>query len=314
MNDDNVFLDIIIDDLTQNRDDPEYRIDDVDCLLKLCEMSIETLKKDEMLLKINAPFNVCGDIHGQFIDLMKFLELGGDPSKNSYLFMGDYVDRGCNSVCTLTMLLALKCRYPKNIFLLRGNHETRDISQLYGFFEECLQFYNQELWYRFNDVFCYLPIAAVISERIFCVHGGLSKDMTSLDMIKDLQRPLEIPEEGFITDLLWADPMPGIEGYVGSDRGTSFTFGANVARDFLAHYDFDIICRAHQVVNNGYEFPFFPDKSVVTVFSAPNYCNEFGNKGAMLSINEKLECSFQIVDPPEDAESDEECRPDTPMC
>ena len=136
--------------------------------------------------------------------------------------------------------------------------------------------------------------------------------MTNIDMIKSINRPLEIPDEGFITDLLWADPMAGINGYVGSERGTSYTFGQDVAADFLNKYDFDLICRAHQVVNDGFDFPYYPDQSVVTIFSAPNYCDEFGNNGAMLTISSELSCSFQFIKHV-DSEAPDEIRPNTPM-
>lgn len=278
----------------------------------LCTLSIETLKKDDMLLKLTAPICVVGDVHGQFTDLMKFLDQGGPPPQTQYLFLGDYVDRGYNSVETITTLLCLKNLYPQNVWLLRGNHETRDISQLYGFDEECKERYDEDLWYKFNEVFCYLPLAAIISSRIFCVHGGLSQDLQSLEQIAQIQRPIEVPEQGFIADLLWADPSPESMGYTESERGTSYTFGADIAEYFLQENDFDLICRAHQVVMDGFEFPFFPNQTVVTVFSAPNYCEEFGNKGAMLKIDEALTCSFVFVEPPAGSVPDEDVRPATP--
>lgn len=312
----NDFLDRIIKYLWDNKDcDNTYVQLDLEDLHKLCDMAIPILQKDPTLLRINAPLSVCGDVHGQFSDLMKFLQLGGDVSNTTYLFMGDYVDRGINSVATFTMLLCLKCKYPNSIFLLRGNHETPDISSLYGFKDECDQYFpNTDIWQQFNDVFSYLPIAAIISERIFCVHGGLSKDISKLSEIENLKRPLEVPESGPLADLLWADPKNDTQGYQESDRGTSYTFGPDVANNFLEENDFDLICRAHQVVNDGFEFPFYPKQSVVTVFSAPNYCNEFGNKGAMLMIDENLTCSFKFVDPPADTMSPDELRPVTPAC
>ena len=293
------FLDNIINYLNRNADsDEDYVMLKKEDLLRLCRMSIDVIKEDPTLLRLEAPLKVCGDVHGQFTDLMKFLKIGGDPKEKKYLFMGDYVDRGRNSVCTITMLLALKCRYPTNVFLLRGNHETRDISRLYGFFEECYNYYDEELWEAFNAVFDYMPLAAIISGRIFCVHGGLSKDLSRLEDIESLKRPLDVPDSGLIADLLWADPSAETHGYEESERGMSYTFGPDVAKEFLQKNDFDLVCRAHQVVNDGFEFPFYPEQNVVTVFSAPNYCEEFGNKGAMLCIGEELSCSFKFVDPP----------------
>ena len=272
-------------------------------LFLICDEIIKILHDSPMLLTLEAPIYVCGDLHGQFKDLMQFLE-DWNPPQTKYLFLGDYVDRGPHSVETITKLFCLKILYPNNIYLLRGNHETAEISNIYGFSDECEACYSKDLWIKFNEAFNYLPIAAIISSRIFCVHGGLSKDLKSLKDISDLRPPLEVPEQGLIQDLLWADPSPDLDGFTPSERGTSFYFGANVAEQFLQKEDFDLICRAHQVVPDGFEFPFYPDRSVVTVFSASNYCDEFMNKAAMLKINKKLVCSFKFVSP-ESKESSE---------
>lgn len=285
---------------------------DISDLEWLCSESIKTLKKEATLLRLRAPINVVGDVHGQFTDLMQFLNVGGLPPSTRYLFLGDYVDRGANSIETITTLLCLKNLYPNKVHLLRGNHETRDISQMYGFYDECCSRYNESLWDKFNDVFGYLPLAAVISDRIFCVHGGLSGDLKDVSRIENIKRPFEVPESGFIADLLWADPDGDVTGLAPSERGTSFKFGADVADSFLKQHDFDLICRAHQVVNDGFEFPFWPEQSVVTIFSAPNYCEEFGNKGAMLSVDEELRCSFKLVEPPSGSRENGYTRPATP--
>jgi serine/threonine-protein phosphatase PP1 catalytic subunit len=244
--------------------------------------------------------NVCGDIHGQFYDLVDiFARCGSVPDEN-YLFLGDYVDRGNNSIETITYLLALKVRYADHIWLLRGNHETHDVSHKYGFYDEVMRRYqSEELWQRFNDVFMYLPIAAVISDSIFCVHGGLSPELDSLARIEKLVRPLVIPSRGLLSDLLWSDPEPGQNGWGKSERGTGqYTFGADIADAFLRANDLDLLCRAHQVVPDGYEFPFHPNETVLTVFSAPAYPGEDNNKGAVLKVDSALQCSFTIFDPP----------------
>ena len=280
----------------------------------ICDKSIPFLKNDDILLKLDAPLMVVGDVHGQFNDAMEFIAIGGDPKDTKYLFLGDYVDRGLNSIETITALLCLKMMYPKNVYMLRGNHETKEISKIYGFFDECIERYNsQEIWDKFNLVFDYLPLAAIISDRIFCVHGGISQQMKNIDQIREISRPLSvIQENSFINDLLWADPSPDNQlGYQQSERGISFTFGHDVARQFLDENDFDLICRAHQVVIDGYEFPFYPEQTVVTVFSAPNYCQEFGNKGAMLKITDGLACSFEFIEPKNYNEADYN-RPVTP--
>ena len=268
-------------------------------LFLICDLIIELLHDSPMLLKLEAPMYVCGDLHGQFRDLMKFLAQW-NPPQTKYLFLGDYVDRGPHSIDTITKLFCLKILYPDNIFLLRGNHETGEISAAYGFKDECEEHFSKELWDKYVEAFNYLPLAAVISSRIFCVHGGLSKDLQKLSDISQLRPPLEVPEQGLILDLLWADPSPDKENFVPSERGASYSFGADVAEHFLHENDFDLICRAHQVVPDGFQFPFYPDRSVVTVFSASNYCEEFHNKAAMLRVDNKLVCSFTFVEPEED--------------
>lgn len=175
----------------------------------LCQKSILLFQKDPMLLRLESPITVCGDLHGQFYDLLKFIELGGHPPDTKYLFLGDYVDRGRNSIETFTYLLALKVSFPNSVFLIRGNHETKEISRLYGFYDECVQHYTSELWQIFSDVFEYLPLAAIVDNAIFCVHGGLSPDLEILDQIASLSRPFVLNETNqVISDLVWSDPSP----------------------------------------------------------------------------------------------------------
>jgi serine/threonine-protein phosphatase PP1 catalytic subunit len=216
-----------------------------------------------------------------------------------YLFLGDYVDRGHNSIEVFTFLLALKIKYPAHIWLLRGNHETQNISKLYGFYDECVERYRSELWDRFTDVFMWLPIAAIVGGRMFCVHGGLSPDLQDLTQISKLARPLEIPSRGLLSDLLWSDPDLVQVGWGKSTRGTSFTYGETVVEEFMLKNDFDLICRAHQIVPGGYDFPFEPNQKVVTIFSAPGLYEEHGMvKGAMLKVDEELHCSFSVIEAP----------------
>jgi len=211
------------------------------------------------------------------------------------LFLGDYVDRGKQSLETICLLFAYKVKYPENFFMLRGNHEVSGINRIYGFFDECRRRYSARLWKDFNKVFNYLPFSAVIDERILCIHGGLSPDLVDIQQLAQIQRPCDIPDQGLLCDLLWSDPDNDIVGWGQNDRGVSYTFGPDVVANFLQKHDFDLICRAHQVVEDGYEF--FAKRQLVTLFSAPNYCGEFDNAGAMMSIDETLMCSFQILKP-----------------
>jgi serine/threonine-protein phosphatase PP1 catalytic subunit len=238
---------------------------------------------------------VVGDIHGQYHDLLRLFEFGGFPPSSNYLFMGDYVDRGKQSLEVMILLLVYKLKYPENFFMLRGNHECAAITRIYGFYDECKRRYSIKAWKMFCDVFNKLPFVGLIDDKIFCVHGGLSPEIHSMDQIKAIQRPTDVPDVGIVCDFLWSDPDQEIVGWAESDRGVSYIFGPDIVAQFLKKHDFDIVVRAHQVVADGYEF--FAGRKLVTVFSAPNYCGEFDNAGAMMLIDEQLTVSFKILKP-----------------
>ncbi|CAH9117140.1 unnamed protein product [Cuscuta europaea] len=260
---------------------------------ELCLASKKIFLSQPNLLELEAPIKICGDIHGQYSDLQRLFEYGGYPPEANYLFLGDYVDRGKQSVETISLLLAYKIKYKENFFLLRGNHECASINRIYGFFDECKRRYNVRVWKMFTECFNCLPVAALIDEKILCMHGGLSPELKHLDQIRKIPRPVDVPDQGLLCDLLWADPDRDIEGWGENDRGVSYTFGADKITEFLEEHDLDLICRAHQVVEDGYEF--FSNRQLVTIFSAPNYCGEFDNAGAMMSVDDTLTCSFQIL-------------------
>ncbi|BAM40075.1 serine/threonine protein phosphatase 1, PP1-gamma catalytic subunit [Theileria orientalis strain Shintoku] len=257
----------------------------------LCIKSREIFLSQSILLELEAPIKICGDIHGQYYDLLRLFEYGGFPPVSNYLFLGDYVDRGKQSLETICLLLAYKIKYPENFFLLRGNHECASINRIYGFYDECKRRYSIKLWKAFTDCFNCLPVAAIIDDKIFCMHGGLSPELTTMDQIRQISRPTDVPDTGLLCDLLWSDPDPNTTGWGENDRGVSFTFGSDIVVNFLVKHELDLICRAHQVVEDGYEF--FSKRRLVTLFSAPNYCGEFDNAGAMMSVDKTLMCSFQ---------------------
>jgi len=261
----------------------------------LIEKSRELFISQPVLLDLEAPLKIVGDIHGQYYDLLRLFEYGGFPPEANYLFLGDYVDRGPNGMETICLLLAYKIKYPENFFMLRGNHESASINRIYGFYDECKQRFNLKIWKLFNDCFNCLPLGAVIEDKILCLHGGLSPDLKSLEQVRRIVRPTDIPDTGLLCDLVWADPDVDTQGWKENDRGVSFTFGGDVVESFLKRHEFDLIVRAHQVVEDGYEF--FAKRQLVTVFSAPNYCGEFDNAGAMMSVDDTLMCSFQILRP-----------------
>jgi len=263
----------------------------------LIDQSSEVIQNQHPLLELEAPIQIVGDIHGQYHDLLRLFEHCGFPPEANYLFLGDYVDRGKNGLECMCLLLAYKVKYPENFFLLRGNHECASINRIYGFYDECKRRLNIKIWKRFQEVFNLLPFAAVVDEKIFCIHAGLSPDLNTPEQIKRIVRPTDVPDAGLLCDLLWSDPEADITGWAENDRGVSFTFGADVVSKFLQKHDFDLVVRAHQVVEDGYEF--FADRQLVTIFSAPNYCGEFDNAGAVMSVDESLMCSFRILKPTE---------------
>ncbi|XP_023172641.1 serine/threonine-protein phosphatase PP-Y [Drosophila hydei] len=270
---------------------------EADVIGALCQQVREEFDKYPMLLELSAPINVCGDVHGQFEDLLRIFEACGWPSKHNYLFLGDYVDRGKKSLETISLLFAYKLRYPNQMHLLRGNHECASINKIYGFFDEMKRRYSIKLWHCFVDCFNNLPVAAVIDNRIFCCHGGLSPYLDSMQRIRDLPRPTDVPGSGLLCDLLWADLNHSGDGWGINDRGVSVTYSEVIVREFLSRYDFDLICRAHEVVEDGYQF--FGHRNLITIFSAPNYCGQMNNSGAVLRVNKELNCSLTIMKPSE---------------
>ncbi|GAA5877840.1 hypothetical protein JCM8547_002694 [Rhodosporidiobolus lusitaniae] len=261
----------------------------------ICQAAREVFLSQPTLIELSPPVKIVGDVHGQYSDLIRLFEMCGFPPSANYLFLGDYVDRGKQSLETILLLLCYKVKYPENFFLLRGNHECANVTRVYGFYDECKRRCNIKIWKTFVDVFNCLPIAAVVASKIFCVHGGLSPSLSSMDDIRRISRPTDVPDYGLLNDLLWSDPSDTALDWEDNERGVSYCFGKTVIGAFLARYDFDLICRAHMVVEDGYEF--WNDRSLVTIFSAPNYCGEFDNFGAVMSVSDDLLCAFELLKP-----------------
>lgn len=311
---------------------PENRIPE-----KLIALIVRTARaiviSEPNVVKVDPPVVICGDIHGQYYDLVnifarrppkgtdsfqRYLANGRsrqpdakrarkEPNEGcNYLFLGDYVDRGSRSLEVMITLLSLKILSPSSITLLRGNHEDELVTMIYGFFDECKRRYSLQLFKIFSELFLCLPVAAVVGESIFCVHGGISPELDDVNQIPDT-RPCSVPRSGIVCDLLWADPAHRMTGlFEPSSRNISFHFSDEALKKFLERNDLDLVCRAHQVVQNGFEF--FPsplERRLVTVFSATNYCNEFTNDGAMLCVDENMGCSILTLVPPTDEQSRE---------
>ncbi|CAK7206496.1 sporulation-induced protein [Sporothrix eucalyptigena] len=357
---------------------------------QLCEMVKEVLMEESNIQPVSTPVTICGDIHGQFYDLLELFRVaggmpgetdvqaprtmtavitsedieppteirnprlrrklragmvggGGDAAYDEddegsgsgeadgaaadggaegagaggegddshtgnttegasstaqsgdtrFVFLGDFVDRGYFSLETFTLLMCLKAKYPDRIVLVRGNHESRQITQVYGFYEECQQKYgNASVWKACCQVFDFLVLAAIVDGTVLCVHGGLSPEIRTIDQIRVVARAQEIPHEGAFCDLVWSDPED-IEAWAVSPRGAGWLFGDKVAHEFNHVNGLKTIARAHQLVNEGYKFH-FPEKSVVTVWSAPNYCYRCGNVASIMTVDNNLESKFRI--------------------
>lgn len=247
-----------------------------DVLSKLPSMVEITLKETEKI-------TICGDTHGQYYDLLNIFNLNGLPSEtNPYLFNGDFVDRGSFSLEVILTLFGFKLLYPDNFHLLRGNHETDNMNQMYGFEGEVKAKYTAQMFQLFSEVFQWLPLAQCINNKVLVMHGGLfSEDGVTLEDLRKIERNRQPPDSGPMCDLLWSDPQPQ-NGRSISKRGVSCQFGPDVTERFLKQNNLDFIVRSHEVKAEGYEVTH--SGKCITVFSAPNYCDQMGNKGAYIHL------------------------------
>jgi serine/threonine-protein phosphatase 5 len=236
---------------------------------------------------VSGTFTVCGDTHGQFYDLCHIFDIGGYPSDhNRYLFNGDFVDRGSFSFEVVFTLLLLKLACPSSLHMLRGNHETKNMNKIYGFSGEIRHKYDEQVLNFFTKLFQCLPLAAVIQDKVFVVHGGLSTQEggVTLKDIENIQRFREPPESGLMSDLLWSDPQPE-KGRSPSKRGLGYSFGPDYTQSFLKNNSLQLVIRSHEVKDEGYCVDH--DDKCITIFSAPNYCDQMGNKGAFIRFSDK---------------------------
>jgi diadenosine tetraphosphatase ApaH/serine/threonine PP2A family protein phosphatase len=253
------------------------------------------------LVYVSSPAVIVGDIHGNLPDLLRILRTFPKAgASENIVFLGDYVDRGSHSVGVMILLLALLCKYPKSVTLLRGNHEFSHINRLYGFYDEIMFIYRDKaLWDEFQTIFARLPLVAIVDSKIFCVHGGLSPDLTSLDQISGIQFPIfDYQFDPLISDLVWSDPTQRIPGFGENQRGSGVLFGANALKSFLTATGLKLLVRAHQCVADG--FLTFADNHGVTLFSSSFYCPIMRNKCGVLSVTAhgKLEL-YSILQPQE---------------
>jgi serine/threonine-protein phosphatase 2B catalytic subunit len=270
-----------------------------DVALKIIEDGAKLLRQEKTMIDVEAPITVCGDVHGQYFDLMKLFEVGGSPATTRYLFLGDYVDRGYFSIECVLYLWSMKILYPTTFFLLRGNHECRHLTEYFTFKTECKIKYTERVYNACMEAFDCLPLAALMNGQFLCVHGGLSPEIHTLDDIKRLDRFKEPPPYGPMCDLLWSDPLEeyGTERTTeqyshNTVRGCSYFYSYAACCDFLQNNQLLSIIRAHEAQDAGYRMykkcqsTGFP--SLITIFSAPNYLDVYNNKAAILKYENNV--------------------------
>jgi serine/threonine-protein phosphatase PP1 catalytic subunit len=262
---------------------------------QLCEETTLLLSKRPTLLKCEPPIYVVGDIHGNLLDLIRIFSLAKTPPLSRFLFLGDYVDRGSCSVEVVCLLYAFQLMYPEHVYMIRGNHEFESINATYGFYDEVVNYYSIELFQKINRSFEYLPIAAIINNQIFCVHGGLSPHLKTLSQIEAITRPFKTYESDFVADMLWSDPSLQNTCYVRSNRGSGVTFGKNEVLEFLDKFNFNAIFRAHQCVKEGIQK--FGSTPLYTIFSSSNYDEASNNRAGLLYVSKTMEIEFFSLPP-----------------
>ncbi|OHT03658.1 Serine/threonine-protein phosphatase PP-X 1 [Tritrichomonas foetus] len=269
---------------------------DSDLVSALCDEALMILKSQSPLIKINGKCIVAGDLHGNLLDLLRILKIKNFSNDEHFLFLGDYVDKGPFTIETVILLFALLCNYPNKIHLLRGNHEFSRVNGKCGFRNDIMiKYENDNLWYKINSVFDYLSIAALINEKVFCVHGGISPNLDTINDIDFFQMPFkDYLENDVISDLLWSDPNCSISYYSRSERGIGKFYGEKAVSEFIYTNQIKCIIRAHQYITGG--IAKFNGNSLFSVFSSSNYLG-YGNKCGILEVDECSSISAYALPP-----------------
>ncbi len=265
------------------------KMSDISCVCNVCQ---PIFAKEDTLLQLKSPIHIVGDLHGNINDLLRVFVEKGIPPSERFLFLGDYVNKGPSSVEVISLLLGMKVLFPSDIYLLRGNHETDVMGRMFGFKSECKSKLSLQMYTLINKVFDLLPIAALIEDQVFCVHGGISPKLEKVDQIKDVKRPLKVPDEGLITDLLWSDPTIECDEWKRSPRGSTYLWGKKALFDFLHKNNLKMMIRAHEVVYEGVATPF---AGATTVFTSSYYEGKYKNKAGFVTLNEDLEIEPTIL-------------------
>lgn len=260
-------------------------------LMILFEIAQVILLQEGSVIPLNAPITICGDIHGQLHDLFHLFSISGDPKDSKYLFLGDYVDRGRYSLEVFCLLISYKVKYPNRFFLLRGNHECRQVNAHYGFYQQIVFSYGHPgPYHSCNELFDCLPIAALIDNQIYCVHGGLSPKLSLIEKLCFIDRRGELPSDGILSDVCWSDPEE-IEGWDINQRGAGWLYGRRPTAEFCHINSLKFIARAHQLAMNGYQWH-FDNQQLVTIWSAPNYMYRSRNIASVMKLDGDLNYTF----------------------
>lgn len=268
----------------------------------VCVECTSILKKGTPLIKIPNPCAIVGDIHGNFLDLLKIFREFGTPEFTKYLFLGDFVDRGLYSTPVLAVICSFFLKYPENVYMIRGNHEFAHINKMYGFHNEIMKLYkNEDLWADFQIMFSYLPFAAIICKKVFCVHGGLSPMLHSVEDINLIELPVyDYDQPSLISDLVWSDPSDKA-GFSANDRGSGMKFGHDTITSFLSNNHLQLLVRGHQVTAEGVT-PFASNLGV-TVFSSSGYCTMMQNCCGVITMKSAKEFVLHSLTPKGDKKS-----------
>ncbi|KAK8834109.1 hypothetical protein M9Y10_020843 [Tritrichomonas musculus] len=268
-------------------------------ILSIIKKAKEIFIKESSLLQLHDEFTIVGDIHGNIDDLLRIFEKCEYPPKTNYVFLGDYVDRGQNSLEVIILLFCLKILYPKSLFLLRGNHECESITTIYGFKNECERFYDANVYNKFMKCFMHLPYAAVVNNSYLCLHGGISPFLKTLDDIDQIEKPQVTTDSQIASDIVWSDPNESSKGFQNSPRGCGYYFNDKKLNFFLNENRLTKLIRSHESCFDGYDYPL---ENCITIFSNTDYC-KMSNDAAVIHI--KNEPEVELHSENSDSEQDE---------
>lgn len=269
-----------------------YELLKVSEICYICDRAIDIMILESNIRRISRNVTVVGDIHGQFSDLLHIFQAYGSPEHNSYVFLGDYVDRGENSLECIMLLLVYKIMYPDNISLIRGNHEQKAINKVYGFYDEvCAKYGGHKVWDAINGVFPHFNLGCIIDDRYLCIHGGISPRIT-INKLERADRFEKITDESIINDIIWSDPYYK-QGFAPNPRGSGFLFGEDILKQFLIFNNLEMIVRSHQLAIEGYKWDF--EGHCLTIWSAPDYMGKCSNPASVLFIEKDVPISSRSL-------------------